>query len=453
MASRTSKRSFSGRTQSPPSAPTAPPLGLVMRFTPGAAQTGIRQIEKSGLKVATSSDFRTAKSVPNNLGGAEVQYFERLGIAIVRSRSEQVSAMVRAARENRTIQNARPEIRYRPLGMRPARIDHDQPTAQAVMPLLSLDPAYLQGYRDGMNQIIDALLAKSAANMEASAAAFVDGTSTWGLQAIRVPQSSLSGKGIKVAILDTGFDDRHSDFAGRKVTKKLFATNSLPDDTHGHGTHCVGTSCGPHAPTGVPRYGIAHEAEIFVGKVLGDDGFGTDRSIIAGIEWALEQECSIISMSLGAATNIGDAANADYEQIGQVCLDSGTLIVAAAGNESDRPGLIAPVGSPANAKTILAVAAVDPRLRIAPFSCGGLNSGQDVDVAAPGVDVLSSAPGGGHVKMSGTSMATPHVAGLAALLAQSDPRLRGQALWDRLLHTCRNLSLPPRDVGRGLIQI
>jgi subtilisin family serine protease len=210
---------------------------------------------------------------------------------------------------------------------------------------------------------------------------FDETNATWGLQAARVLESELTGAGIKVAVLDTGFDETHQDFIGRAVTKKLFATNNSEDDVHGHGTHCIGTACGPRSPTTGPRYGIAYEAEIYAGKVLGDDGFGTDRSIIAGMEWALDEGCQVISMSLGAATQIGDTPSDDYEHIGQVCLDAGTVVVAAAGNESDRPGLIAPVGSPANASTIMAVGAVDRDFLPAFFSCGGLNSGQEVDLA------------------------------------------------------------------------
>jgi subtilisin family serine protease len=111
-----------------------------------------------------------------------------------------------------------------------------------------------------------------------------------------------------------------------------------------------------------------------------------------------------------------------------------------------------PVNSPANASTIMAVGAIDRALRIAPFSCGGRNVGQDVDIAAPGVDVLSSIPDNKYDRFDGTSMATPHVAGIAALIAQSDPKFRGWALWTRLLQLSRRLQLPARDVGRGLVQ-
>jgi hypothetical protein len=166
----------------------------------------------------------------------------------------------------------------------------------------------------------------------------------------------------------------------------------------------------------------------------------------------VEQGCQIISMSLGAVTRTGDQPNDDYEHIGQVCLDSGTLVVAAAGNESARPQRIAPIDSPANASTIMSVGAVDSALRIASFSCGGINPGQEVDIAAPGVDILSSVPGNRYDRLDGTSMATPHVAGVAALLAQSNETFRGWALWTRLLQLASRLQAPARDVGKGMLQ-
>jgi subtilisin family serine protease len=178
---------------------------------------------------------------------------------------------------------------------------------------------------------------------------------------------------------------------------------------------------------------------------------GTDRSVIAGMDWALDQGCQIISMSLGSAAQVGDQPNADFEQIGKACLDGGAVVIAAAGNESSRPGHIAPVGSPANALTIMGVAALDKALAPAPFSCGGVNPGQDVDIAAPGVDVLSSLPGNRYGRLSGTSMATPHASGVAALIAQSDVKFRGRALWERLLEVAGPLPHPARDVGKGLL--
>jgi len=394
----------------PDQAGDVPRLGTVVRFTPQAAGTGVRKLESGGFKVASSRDFRSASAVPNNFGGADVQYFERFGIAIVRHDEARLAPVVEQAMRERVVTSVRPEVIYRALS--------EVRRSEAAV---------------------------------TSLAQFEETSLTWGLEVTKVGLSTLSGAGIKVAVLDTGFDKDHQDFRGRSITRKLFATNSAETDTQGHGTHCVGTACGPQRPTSGPRYGIAYEAAIYAGKVLGDDGNGTDRSVIAGMDWALDQGCQIISMSLGSPADVGDQPNADFEQIGRVCLDGGSVVIAAAGNESSRPGNIAPVGSPANATTIMAVAAIDRALAPAPFSCGGINPGQDVDIAAPGVDVLSSLPGNRYGRKNGTSMATPHVSGVAALIAQSDVKYRGRALWERLLELAGPLPHPARDVGKGLL--
>ena len=447
------KRSIELTPSASSGATSTPRLGTVMRFQPKAGGAGIKQLEASGFRIASSREFHAASAIPNDFGGADVQYFERFGIAIVRRDSERLAPALNRAFEQKTVSAARPEIAYHALGtLASTRQDaEDEPEAADDAP--DANRAYLTGYRDGVNQLVDRLLGSNEVGTSRSRLIRFDETAlTWGLQAIGVPLSGLTGAGIKVAVLDTGFDETHPDFRGRAVTKKRFASNSTDGDVIGHGTHCIGTACGPLRPSSVPRYGVAHEAAIFAGKVLGDDGFGTDRSVIAGMDWALEQGCHIISMSLGAVTKVGDQANDDYEQIGQVCLDAGAIVIAAAGNESARPGRINPVGSPANASTIMAVGAINRRLRPAPFSCGGLNSGQEVDIAAPGADILSCLPGGQYARWDGTSMATPHVSGVAALLAQSDPTFRGWALWARLLQLVRPLPFLSRDVGKGLVQ-
>lgn len=428
----------------------APRLGSVVRFTPQATRTGIKQLEGSGFRVASSKDFRSAAAVPSDLDGADVQYFERFGIAIVRRDGERLGPMVEKAMQQKVVSGIRPERTYRALGApRASRADIAQASFATVA---TLDPDYLRGYRDGINELVDRLIGSEKVEGLRKAPRIDETTASWGLEATKVIGSSLTGAGIKVAVLDTGFDHTHQDFVGRTITKKLFASHSTVDDVVGHGTHCIGTACGPLRPTTGPRYGIAYESEIYAGKVLGDDGFGTDRSIIAGMEWALDQGCHIISMSLGAATQLGDQPNDDYEQIGQVCLDAGTLVVAAAGNESARPQRINPVGSPANASTFMAVGAVDSALQPASFSCGGMNPGQEVDIAAPGVAILSCLPDNNYDRWDGTSMATPHVAGVAALLAQSNASFRGWALWARVVQLASRLPLPARDVGKGLLQ-
>ncbi|MFH1344456.1 MAG: S8 family serine peptidase [Pseudomonadota bacterium] len=444
MAKRVIRRTVSQATEG------TPRLGTVLRFAPQATRAGIKQLEGSGFRVASSKDFRSAASIPNDLDGADVQYFERFGIAIVRRDAERLRPMVEKGMQQKVVSSARPERVYRALGS-PGTVSADVARG-SLGSVATLDPDYLRGYRDGTNELIDRLLGREGTESLRTAARLDETTATWGLEATKVLGSSLTGAGIKVAVLDTGFDHTHQDFTGRAITKKLFASQSTEDDEHGHGTHCIGTACGPLRPSTGPRYGIAYEAEIYAGKVLGDDGFGTDRSIIAGMDWALDQGCQVISMSLGAATRLGDQPSGDYEQIGQVCLDAGTLVIAAAGNESARPQRIAPVGSPANASTFMAVGAVDSALRPAVFSCGGMNPGQEVDIAAPGVAILSSLPGNNYDRWDGTSMATPHVAGVAALIAQSSDSFRGWALWARLLQIVSRLPHPARDVGKGLLQ-
>lgn len=273
---------------------------------------------------------------------------------------------------------------------------------------------------------------------------------TWGLLATHAAESPYSGKGIKVAVLDTGFDETHPDFAGRTVVAKSFVDGEEPHDGHGHGTHCIGTSCGPRTVADGRGYGIAYEADIYAGKVLSNEGSGADAGILAGIDWAISQGCAVISMSLGADV---DEIHPPYVAAGKRALAHGTLIVAAAGNNAQRsagnPGF---VGTPANSPYVMAVAAVDDTLAVADFSARSstLQGGQ-VDVAGPGVDVYSSWPMPQRYNtISGTSMATPHAAGVSALLAESTG-LRGRELWAELVQVGQRLEAASVDVGSGLV--
>jgi subtilisin family serine protease len=279
-----------------------------------------------------------------------------------------------------------------------------------------------------------------------------DGEATWGLHATGVTDSQYTGQGVKVAVLDTGFGP-HRDFSDRNMLTACFIQGQQGADGQGHGTHCVGTACGLRAPAKVPRYGIAYEADILVGKVLGDDGSGTDSGILAGINWAVAQGAQIISMSLGASTRLGQTFSQVYEGVARRALMRGTLLIAAAGNESKRPTLITPVAHPANCPSIVAVAALDSALNLAWFSNGALNpNGGEVNIAAPGVDVFSSVPRPPfYRRLAGTSMATPHVAGIAALFAQATNK-KGQALWQAIARSARRLPLSARDVGLGLVR-
>jgi subtilisin len=321
---------------------------------------------------------------------------------------------------------------------------------------------FLEGYRAAVQNLLEKLAAADLASLAADVApaAFDESQRTWGLQVTKAATSRFSGRGIKVAVLDTGLDLGHPDFAGRNIVSQSFVPNQPVQDGAGHGTHCIGTSCGPRVPFksgggSPPSYGCASNCNIFAGKVLSNQGSGATAGIIAGIQWAISNGCQVVSMSLGRKIRLDEREfNPAYEQAAQVGLQRGTLIVAAAGNDSARPSSIWPVGEPANSPSILAVGALDASLLPAAFSNGGrfLPHGA-VNIAGPGVNVYSSFPRPVvYRRLSGTSMATPHVAGIAALWAEANGMFRGVELGRQLLRSARQLPLPSRDVGAGLVQ-
>lgn len=276
-----------------------------------------------------------------------------------------------------------------------------------------------------------------------------DDTATWGLRATGVLEAGETGAGVTIAVLDTGLDTGHPDFADREVETRSFVAGEDVQDGQGHGTHVAGTAAGVAQPAQGRRYGVAPGARLMVGKVLSNAGSGTDSDILAGMSWAINAGAQVISMSLGADAREVSTA---YETVGRRALAAGALVVAAAGNNADRaagnPGF---VGIPANSPSIMAVAAVDSGLAIAGFSAQATDvAGGEINIAAPGVDVYSSWPmPKGNNTISGTSMATPHVAGLAALWAERTGA-KGQELWDAVVNGAQDLQLPPADVGAGL---
>jgi subtilisin family serine protease len=307
------------------------------------------------------------------------------------------------------------------------------------------------------------------------------GTS-WGVEAVGADASPFSGTGIKVAVLDTGVDADHEAFQGLTVTRRNF-TDEGDDDEVGHGTHCAGTIAG--RDVGGFRFGIATGiTELLAGKVLGRAG-GSSDAIVQGVHWAVDNGANVISMSLGidfpgavewyvqqglpiqpatsrALEGYRDnlrlfEAVADYVRA-SAAFEKPAVIVAATGNESERtaanPYTIG-VSPPAASEGFIRVGAVgeDPGggFGIAHFSNAGAS------VVAPGVDIASARVGGGLAKMSGTSMATPHVAGVAALWAQKlkadDGEIDVAVLTARLTASGQSVAdLGPDDVGSGLVQ-
>ncbi len=284
----------------------------------------------------------------------------------------------------------------------------------------------------------------------------------WGLKAIGMGETQFSGKGIDVCILDTGFDVSHPDFVDRIVEGKSFIEGEDWDkDPNGHGTHCAGIACGNVRNDTGKRYGIAKDSNLKIGKVLSNNGKGTTSSIIDAIDWAITKKFRIISLSLASPVKLNEKPSVLFETVGIRALDSNCLIIAAAGNDSKRPALPVPVSAPANSLSIMAVAAIDNQMRVARFSNAGINAatGGNVNVCAPGVDVLSSYPkksgnSGNYVLLSGTSMATPHVSGLAALYMEQFPDLNTREIWELLESKAKPIeNLKYRDIGKGLIQV
>jgi subtilisin len=386
--------------------------------------------------IASTTDFGASVLDVSEARTADAIVFAELGIAVVAAAPDRVASISAAAAQDRRI-----------LAIEPERIHY------AITESVPLSVNYLRGYRDAVTHLYEQATGGTDNTALEVNDRFADTSGfTWGLQATAVSTSSRSGQGVSVAVLDTGFDLAHSDFAGRGITAQSFVPGEPPQDGHGHGTHCVGTSCGPAAPSGgIRRYGVACKADIFVGKVLSNQGTGTDTNILAGMSWAIANGCRIISMSLGAP--ICTVLQA-YETAGRRALNADTLIVAAAGNNADRRfGRLGCVGPPANSRSIMAVTAVDSELNIANFSAQSTSvEGGQVDLAGPGVAVYSSWPMPKQYNtINGTSMATPHVAGIAALWSEATGATGG-ALWSAVVQAARRLHLPSIDVGTGLTQ-
>lgn len=285
----------------------------------------------------------------------------------------------------------------------------------------------------------------------------------WGLKAIGMERAQYTGKGVDVCILDTGLETSHPDFSSEEIEGKSFIDGEdWNRDPNGHGTHCAGIATGNIRSDTGKRYGIAGGCNLKIAKVLSDSGRGTTSSVIDAIDWAITKKFRILSLSLASPVSLNDQPSVLFETIGQRALENNCLIIAAAGNDSNRPQIPQPVSMPANSKSILAVAAVDGQMRVARFSNAGLNpsTGGNVDVCAPGVDIMSAYPKNSKNKkffyyaMSGTSMAAPHVSGLAALYMEQFPEKSAKEIWELIENKARPIEgIKYRDIGNGLIQI
>lgn len=266
-------------------------------------------------------------------------------------------------------------------------------------------------------------------------------------------EKGFTGKDVTVAILDTGVDETHPDLAGAVVESKNFSDSDTTDDRVGHGTHVASTV------TGDGKYkGIAPDAKLINGKVLGDYGGGRESDIIAGMEWAAAK-AEVINMSLGSSWP-DEGTDPMSLALNRITEQTGALFVVAAGNSGGA------IGSPGSADAALTVGAVNRDDTLAEFSSRGprwFNNAVKPDITAPGVDIVAAKAkngqigtpvGEGHVALSGTSMATPHVAGAAAILASKNPAWKAEDIKAALMNSAKpNPSLSIYDQGAGRLDV
>ena len=280
------------------------------------------------------------------------------------------------------------------------------------------------------------------------------------LQAPEIWAKGEKGKGIVVAVLDTGVDMNHPDLKANIIDGRNFTNEGLSNDYqdhNGHGTHCAGTIAGVENDKGV--VGVAPEAKLLIGKVLDANGSGSYRAIINGIRWATKWEgkngekVQIISMSLGGSYNDRNLEEAILEACAK-----GIVVVVASGNEGDNDqegGQESYEYSyPALYNECITVGAIDANRKIAYFS----NVHKQVDVVAGGVDVLSTYPTNQYARLSGTSMATPHIAGAIALLIKLGEKkfkreLTESEIYGMLTKVCCSLGYEASTEGNGLPEL
>jgi subtilisin family serine protease len=277
------------------------------------------------------------------------------------------------------------------------------------------------------------------------------------LTQIGVPQAwdaGLSGAGVDIAVLDSGIDANHPDLRGKVIEEANFTDEPTAEDGHGHGTHVASIIGGSGAAAGGARKGVAYGARLLSGKVLGADGSGRLSWLIEGMEWAAAQGADIANVSLGALPGDGDDPTA--QALDTLSEETGTLFVVAAGNMGPD---FASIGTPGVAASALTVGAAGPDGLAPYFSGQGPAPGSyraKPDITAPGVDITGALAGSdGYTQLSGTSQATPHVTGAAALLAQRHPDWDWRRIKNALMTTAdAQYGIPsPYVEGAGLLDV
>jgi len=261
------------------------------------------------------------------------------------------------------------------------------------------------------------------------------------IQADKVWEAGITGKDVDVAVLDTGIHDEHPSLT---IEKEVDFTGEGTDDLHGHGTHVAGII----ASTDSTYRGVAYGADLFNVKVLNKDGSGYASDVIKGIEWSVDNGAEIISMSLGAEIDPCDGTDAISQAVDKA-VNRGVVVVVAAGNSGPDAGTIT---SPGCSKKGITVGAVDDNDNVPSWSSRGPTDDGRVkpDLVAPGVGITSTWLAD-FKSLSGTSMSTPHVSGVAALLLEADPSLKPDEVKEALKATALDLGLDENTQGAGRV--
>ncbi|MCP3738408.1 S8 family peptidase [Rossellomorea sp. BNER] len=273
------------------------------------------------------------------------------------------------------------------------------------------------------------------------------------VQAPSIWKTGVKGKDVVIAVLDTGCDHEHPDLEGRIIGGRNFTTDDDGDpenvtDYNGHGTHVSGTMAANENSLGV--IGVAPEASLLIVKVLaGERGSGQYDWIVSGIQYAIDQKVDIISMSLGGPN--------DYKPLHDVikkAVDANILVVCAAGNEGDEDHSTEEFSYPAGYNEVISVGAIDFDRRSSYFT----NSNNEVDLVAPGEDIISTVPGEKYAKYSGTSMSAPHVSGALALIKNLEESnferiLTEPELYAQLIRRTIPLSYQKSLEGNGMLYL
>lgn len=274
-----------------------------------------------------------------------------------------------------------------------------------------------------------------------------------GLNTINVQEmwkKNIKGKGVKIAVIDTGCDVNHKNFAGRIAEGRNFTSEDggKPDkyfDYNGHGTHVAGIIAADTQGTDI--VGVAPEAELIILKVLTKNGSGTVDSLIEAFRYAISRKADIISMSLGTKQPLPEV-----QKLIKQANEKGILVVCAAGNEGDNNKDTDEISYPGGYNEVISVGAVNESRGAAEFS----NSNKEIDVAAPGVQIISTYPDNKYASLSGTSMAAPFVSGALALIIQWSTmefgrRLSEAELYGQLIKNTTALNIPRTMQGNGIV--